>query len=83
MALTGGVGHDHAGGHHILSLGGQIVAGITPRVRTTTVNLGHLMAFIRALEWALIDETGAGAPGRRVDGMVGIWVWVRPERRTR
>ena len=48
MALTGGVGRDHAGGHHILSLGGQIVAGgSTPRVRTTTINLGHLMGLSR------------------------------------
>ena len=62
MALTGGVGHDHAGGHHILSLGGQIVAGSTARVRTTTINLGHLMAFIRTLEWALTDPETRGRP---------------------
>ena len=54
MALTGGVGRDHAGGHHILSLGGQIVAGgSTPRVRTTTINLGHLMGLSSELSSAL------------------------------
>ena len=39
-----------------------MVAGVTPRVRTTTSNLGHLMAFIRALEWALVDPDTRGQP---------------------
>ena len=62
VGVTGGVGHDHAGGWQTVTLGGQVAVGVTPRVRTTTENLGHLMAFIQALEWALIDPDTRGRP---------------------
>ena len=62
VAVTGGCGHDHVGGQRIAALGGPIVAGVYPHVRTTTSNLGHLVAFIRALEWALVDPDTRGQP---------------------
>ena len=33
-------------------MAGQIVAGRTPNVKTTTCNLAELVAFTRALQWA-------------------------------
>ena len=36
----------------IFQIGGQIVAGRTPNVKTTTKNLADLVAFTRALQWA-------------------------------
>jgi hypothetical protein len=39
-------------GQLVTSISGQIIARVTPHVRTTTENLGHLVAFARAVEFA-------------------------------
>ena len=51
----GGVGE-------IFRIGGQIVAGRTSNVKTTTHNLADLVAFTRALQWAHSNARARGQP---------------------
>ena len=60
--VTGGHGHDHARGRMLFRLGGQIVAHLTPNVRTTTGNLACLVACVSALRWAIRDPEARGRP---------------------
>ena len=50
--MTGGVGSEHKDGAVLWQMSGQIIAGRTRHVRTTTNNLAELVAFARALTWA-------------------------------
>ena len=54
-----------SGGKRIFDLGGRIVAGQTPKVRTTTSNLACLVAITHALKWA--DERCGPIRERQAD----------------
>ena len=49
-------------GNEIFTIGGMIAAGRTPNVKTTTGNLADLVAFTRALQWALQNSRARGRP---------------------
>ena len=49
-------------GNEIFTIGGMIAAGRTPNVKTTTSNLADLVAFTRALQWALQNSRARGRP---------------------
>ena len=46
----------------LFDIGGQIVARVTPDVRTTTANLADLVAVTRALQWASEHPYAVGRP---------------------
>ena len=46
----------------IFRIGGQIIAGRTRNVKTTTTNLAELVAFTRALQWARSHGRASGRP---------------------
>ena len=50
------------GGDEIFTIGGMITAGGTPNVTTTTGNLADLVAFTRALQWAVQHSRALGRP---------------------
>ena len=52
----------YAAKDRIFSGAGQIVARVTPNVRTTTGNLAELVAFTRALQWARSFALVMGKP---------------------
>ena len=58
----GAVATQGGGVGEIFRLGGQIVAGRTPNVKTTTSNLADLVAFTRALQWAHAHPRAKGKP---------------------
>ena len=45
-------------GQPVFEMAGQIIAGRTPNVRTTTENLATLVAFTRAMQWAVQHGMG-------------------------
>ena len=64
VAARGGEGSDHRRGERIYEVCGP-VSGATPFVKTTTNNVAELVAFTRALTWALVDPRAAAATNRR------------------
>ena len=60
VAARGGEGSDHRGGERIYEMCGP-VSGATPFVKTTTNNVAELIAFTRALTWALVDPRAVAA----------------------
>ena len=51
-----------ARGRVVFKTAGQIVARQTPNVKTTTQNLADLVAFVRALQWAVGHGLARGKP---------------------
>ena len=58
--MTDGFGSNCRGATKLLDMGGQIVVGRYRHVRTTTSNLGLLVGFWKACEWALYDPRCQG-----------------------
>ena len=50
-------------GREMFRAAGQIVARVTPNVKTTTRNLADLVAFTRALQWARSYALSQGRAG--------------------
>ena len=49
-------------GAPMYTVAGPIVVGVWPSIRTTTENLGALVAFTQACEWAAVDPRAMGKP---------------------
>ena len=58
----GAIATEGGGVGEIFRIGGQIVAGRTSNVKTTTANLADLVAFTRALQWAHSHSRAQGRP---------------------